>query len=51
MKAEVLLRQGNTSVKQVSFQSGFNSVAYFCHCFKKKYGKPPKSYSSAFASK
>ena len=41
MKAEVLLRQGNTSVKQVSFQSGFNSVAYFCHCFKKKYGKPP----------
>ena len=51
MKAEVLLRQGNISVKQVSFQSGFNSVAYFCHCFKKKYGKPPKSYSSAFSSK
>lgn len=51
MKAEVLLRQGNTSVKQVSFQSGFNSVAYFCHCFKKKYGKPPKAYSSGFISK
>ncbi|BDQ12674.1 response regulator [Sediminibacterium sp. TEGAF015] len=51
MKAEVLLRQGNTSVKQVSFQSGFNSVAYFCHCFKKKYGKPPKAYSSAISSK
>lgn len=47
MKAEVLLRQGNTSVKQVSFQCGFNSVAYFCHCFKKKYGKPPKAYSSS----
>lgn len=51
MKAEVLLRQGNTSVKQVSFQSGFNSVAYFCHCFKKKYGKPPKAYSSTISSK
>lgn len=44
IKAEVLLRQGNINVKQVSFQSGFNSVAYFCHCFKKKYGKPPKAY-------
>lgn len=51
MKAEVLLRQGNTSVKQVSFQSGFNSVAYFCHCFKKKYGKPPKAYSANFVGK
>jgi len=51
MKAEVLLRQGNTSVKQVSFQSGFNSVAYFCHCFKKKYGKPPKAYSSSILTK
>ncbi len=51
MKAEVLLRQGNTSVKQVSFQSGFNSVAYFCHCFKKKYGKPPKAYASGYLSK
>lgn len=51
MKAEVLLRQGNTSVKQVSFQSGFNSVAYFCHCFKKKYGKPPKAYASGYISK
>ena len=50
MKAEVLLRQGNTSVKQVSFQSGFNSVAYFCHCFKKKYGKPPKAYSSSISN-
>lgn len=51
MKAEVLLRQGNISVKQVSFQSGFNSVAYFCHCFKKKYGKPPKAYSSSIPNK
>lgn len=51
MKAEVLLRQGDTSVKQVSFQSGFNSVAYFCHCFKKKYGKPPKAYSSSVLNK
>jgi|694.fasta_scaffold66193_3 DNA-binding response OmpR family regulator len=47
-KAEVLLRQRNNTVKEVSHKLGFNSVAYFCQCFKKKYGKPPKMYSSDF---
>jgi AraC-like DNA-binding protein len=47
-KAEILLRQRNNTVKEISYQLGFNSVAYFCQCFKKKYGKPPKVYSTDF---
>jgi YesN/AraC family two-component response regulator len=47
-KAEILLRQRNSTVKEISYQLGFNSVAYFCQCFKKKYGKPPKVYSADF---
>ncbi|HJV19839.1 MAG TPA: response regulator [Sediminibacterium sp.] len=47
-KAEILLRRRNSTVKEISYQLGFNSVAYFCQCFKKKYGKPPKMYSADF---
>lgn len=50
-KAEVLLRQGNQNIKQLSSEIGFNSVAYFCHCFKKKFGKPPKAYSDFIKNK
>ncbi|MBP7347001.1 MAG: helix-turn-helix transcriptional regulator [Sediminibacterium sp.] len=45
-KAEILIRQGNKNIKQIASEIGFNSVAYFCHCFKKKFGKPPRSYSN-----
>lgn len=43
-KAEVLLRQDYKNIKQLAAETGFNSVAYFCYCFKKKFGKPPKAY-------
>lgn len=47
-KAELLLRQRNKTVGEISQQLGFNSVAYFCQCFKKKFGTPPKLYSAKF---
>ena len=50
-KAEVLIRQGNKNIKQIASEIGFNSVAYFCHCFKKKFGKPPRSYSDFIQNK
>lgn len=43
-KGEALLRQDHKNIKQLAAEIGFNSVAYFCHCFKKKFGKPPKAY-------
>jgi len=45
VKAEMLLRQKRVNVKDVSFVLGFNSVPYFCFCFKKKYGMSPKAFS------
>ncbi|MFN3298768.1 MAG: helix-turn-helix transcriptional regulator [Sediminibacterium sp.] len=45
-KAENLLKMGNKNIKQIASEIGFNSVAYFCHSFKKKFGKPPKAYTA-----
>jgi len=36
-KAEIMLRQKMGNVTEVSYALGFNSVSYFCNCFKKKY--------------
>jgi AraC-like DNA-binding protein len=33
-KAEILLRQNMGSVKDIAYILGFNSVSYFCKCFK-----------------
>jgi DNA-binding response OmpR family regulator len=44
-KAEILLRQELGNVKDVAHTVGFNSVPYFCQCFKRKYGKSPKSFT------
>ena len=46
IKAEILLRQNMGSVKDVAYTMGFNSVPYFCLCFRKKYGNSPKSFTS-----
>jgi len=37
VKAEILLRQNFGSVKNIACAVGFNSVPYFCLCFRKKY--------------
>lgn len=33
----------NESVKNVAYLLGFNSVSYFCLCYKKKYGNSAKA--------
>lgn len=44
-KAEIMLRQQMGTVKDIAYLLGFNSVPYFCLCFKKLYGKSPKAYT------
>lgn len=46
-KAAHLLQQEQFRIKQVAATTGFNSVAYFCHCFKKKFAKSPKVYAAS----
>lgn len=43
-KAAIYLRQNLGSVNHIAYNLGFNSVSYFCVCFKKKYGRTPKSF-------
>ncbi|MDN5217254.1 two-component regulator propeller domain-containing protein [Fulvivirgaceae bacterium BMA12] len=42
--AAQLLRQGQSSIAQVSYDVGFNSVRYFRDCFKNQFGKTPSDY-------
>lgn len=42
-KADFLLKSKKTSVKNIAFEIGFNSTAYFTKCYRLKYGKTPKS--------
>lgn len=42
--AAQLFRQGQSSVAQVSYDVGFNSVRYFRSCFKNQFGKTPSEY-------
>jgi DNA-binding response OmpR family regulator len=41
LQAEIMLRQNSGNVKTISYRLGFNSVAYFCKLFKKKFGTSP----------
>lgn len=36
-----LLQQGNATVTEVAYQTGFSSPAYFSKCFSDRYGYPP----------
>lgn len=42
-KAEIMLRQKMGNVNEVALAAGFNSVSYFCTCFKQKFNKTPNS--------
>ncbi|MEZ4918535.1 MAG: response regulator [Saprospiraceae bacterium] len=42
--ALALLEKGEANVSEVSFQCGFNSVAYFVKCFKEQFGETPGAY-------
>jgi len=50
-KAANLLSDGNLNIKQVAAETRFNSVAYFCHCFKKKFGITPNAFSDFMKKK
>ncbi|MDE3236017.1 MAG: response regulator [Bacteroidota bacterium] len=43
MKAEIMLRHKMGSVNEIAYLLGFNSVSYFCTCFKQKFSKTPYS--------
>lgn len=36
-----LLKEGNTTISEISYQVGFNSTSYFIKCFREEYGYPP----------
>jgi TolB-like protein/AraC-like DNA-binding protein len=41
IKAFELLKEGNLSVSEVAYQTGFSSPSYFNKCFHEQYGFPP----------
>jgi DNA-binding response OmpR family regulator len=42
-KAEIMLRQKMGNVNEVALAAGFNSVSYFCTCFKQKFKRTPNT--------
>lgn len=44
-KAAQALLQGNHTVSEISYMTGFSSVAYFRQCFKTEFGVSPSEYS------
>jgi len=43
--AAELLREGQLSVTEISYATGFSSVSYFSRCFRTMYGVPPTQYN------
>lgn len=43
-KAAALLKQGQYSVSEIAYRTGFSSPAYFSKCFKTLYGVTPTEY-------
>ncbi|MDR1525196.1 MAG: substrate-binding domain-containing protein [Tannerella sp.] len=43
-KASVLIKQQQSSISEIAYQTGFSSPAYFSKCFKALFGKTPKEY-------
>jgi AraC-like DNA-binding protein len=43
-KAIALMKNSTQTVKQIAEAVGFEDVAYFCRCFKKKTGAAPKAF-------
>lgn len=50
-KAKSLLRNGKTSVTEISELVGFDSIHYFCRTFKKFTGQTPTEYSKSIKAK
>ena len=43
-RAAELLRKGQLTVAEISYETGFSSVSYFSRCFRSMYGVPPTQY-------
>lgn len=43
-KAEILLRKGDMSIKEIAYETGFSDPKYFSKCFRKVYGVNPSNY-------
>jgi len=41
--AHTMIMQSNHTIKYIALSCGFNTPSYFSECFRKKYGKNPKS--------
>lgn len=46
-RAMELIRDGNKSVSDAAFDSGFESISHFSRCFKKRFGISPSSVRNA----
>jgi AraC family L-rhamnose operon regulatory protein RhaS len=49
MDAERMLREPNSSVKQIADACGFGNLQYFIRAFRRKYGMPPGRWRTAAA--
>ncbi|MCM1503786.1 MAG: response regulator [Muribaculum sp.] len=49
-KASEALQAGNHTVSEISYMTGFSSVAYFRQCFKAEFGVSPSEYSKSNSS-
>ena len=43
-RAATLLKEGEMSIKEISFATGFSSVSYFSRCFRTMFGVPPTQF-------
>lgn len=46
LAAELLRNQPDLQITEVAFQTGFNSLRYFRHCFKAQFNQTPQEYRS-----
>lgn len=44
LAAELLQNQPDLQITEVAFQTGFNSLRYFRHCFKAQFNRTPQEY-------
>lgn len=48
-KAMEMLQQNEATVSEIAFKVGFNSPAYFNHCFREHFGYPPGEVKKRFS--
>ncbi len=51
IKALNLIEQGNMSLSEIAYETGFGSPSYFSKCFKKRYSIMPSEFNSSFGKR